>query len=147
MFAGLWKGLRVVFTEPTIKGCCVHWTQAVWRKVQELGLRQAYLTDDGTFKYIKKVLSLLFLPAEHVAAAFDALMRQARTFQLVDLVDYVQRTWMTSSCGTLSHGRYIKEVYERTTTWMGGTTGLTSVPAEQLRHFTGWCRSSSSRHK
>ncbi|KAK2177056.1 hypothetical protein NP493_620g01001 [Ridgeia piscesae] len=68
---------------------------AVWQKVQELDLRQAYLADDGTFKYIKKVLVLPVLLAEHVAAAFNALMLQAWTFQLVDLMDYVQRTWMT----------------------------------------------------
>ena len=47
-------------------------------------------------KFYIQVLALPFLPAEHVEAAFNALVRQARTFQLVDLMDYIQRTWMTS---------------------------------------------------
>ncbi|KAH3887727.1 hypothetical protein DPMN_011746 [Dreissena polymorpha] len=33
-----WLAVRRVFPGVTIKGCVFHWTQAVWRKVQDLGL-------------------------------------------------------------------------------------------------------------
>lgn len=37
--AGIWQGLRDVFDEPDIKGCAFHFGQALFRKVQELGLQ------------------------------------------------------------------------------------------------------------
>ena len=37
--AGIWQGLRDVFDEPVIKGCAFHFGQALFRKVQELGLQ------------------------------------------------------------------------------------------------------------
>lgn len=38
---GVWQALRSVFTSTNvhIRGCCFHWAQAIWRKVQELGLQ------------------------------------------------------------------------------------------------------------
>ncbi|XP_041350034.1 uncharacterized protein LOC121369182 isoform X2 [Gigantopelta aegis] len=94
---GMWKGIREVYPGLPIKGCCFHWNQAVWRKVQELGLAQQYLNDDGTCKFIKKIFALPFLPAEHVEAAFDGLRRATQVPGLVTLLDYVDRTWMRSS--------------------------------------------------
>ena len=52
----------LVFPGVAILGCCFHWTQAVWRKVQELGLQVAYNSDDKTHKYIKKLLALPYIP-------------------------------------------------------------------------------------
>jgi hypothetical protein len=37
--SGIWQGLRSVFNNPSISGCAFHWGQAVWRKVQEVGLQ------------------------------------------------------------------------------------------------------------
>ncbi|KAI0236069.1 hypothetical protein LSAT2_013373, partial [Lamellibrachia satsuma] len=43
-----------------------------------------------------QVFALPFLPADHISAAFDALMAQTTTFALVDLMDYIQRIWLRS---------------------------------------------------
>lgn len=40
-----------------LHGCLFHWTQAVWRKVQEIGLGTAYKNDDAVHKYIKKIMA------------------------------------------------------------------------------------------
>ncbi|XP_063447222.1 uncharacterized protein LOC134726731 [Mytilus trossulus] len=37
--SGLWRALTSVFDDPVIQGCVFHWTQAIWRKTQELGLQ------------------------------------------------------------------------------------------------------------
>jgi len=37
--AGMWQGLRDVIEEPQIRGCAFHFGQALFRKVQELGLQ------------------------------------------------------------------------------------------------------------
>ncbi|XP_041362011.1 uncharacterized protein LOC121377981 [Gigantopelta aegis] len=75
----------------------IHWSLAVWRKVQELSLAQQYINDNGTCKFIKKVFALPFLPSEHMEAAFDGLRRGTQVQGLVTLMDYVDRTWMRSS--------------------------------------------------
>lgn len=36
--SGLWKAVRSRLPDITIRGCAFHWAQAVWRKIQELGL-------------------------------------------------------------------------------------------------------------
>ena len=36
---GIWQGLRYVFDNPDIRGCVFHWSQALWRQVQQLGLQ------------------------------------------------------------------------------------------------------------
>lgn len=37
--SGLWQGLRGVFDEPSIHGCAFHFSQALYRKLQEFGLQ------------------------------------------------------------------------------------------------------------
>ncbi|KAJ8315464.1 LOW QUALITY PROTEIN: hypothetical protein KUTeg_007614 [Tegillarca granosa] len=44
------------FCHLSLKGCAYHWTHAVWRKIQELGLQVAYQTDDAAFKFLRKKL-------------------------------------------------------------------------------------------
>jgi len=46
--AKMWRAATAVFTQTRLFGCNFHWTQAVWRKVQELGLQAAYRDDDVT---------------------------------------------------------------------------------------------------
>jgi len=38
-----WKAVRRDFPDASIKGCCFHYSQAVWRKIQESGLQTAYI--------------------------------------------------------------------------------------------------------
>ena len=50
--AVMWCAIPLVFPGVTILGCYFHWAQAVWRKVQELGLQVAFNNDNNTHKYI-----------------------------------------------------------------------------------------------
>jgi hypothetical protein len=36
--SAIWTALSEVFPDVVVHGCCFHWSQAVWRKVQDLGL-------------------------------------------------------------------------------------------------------------
>jgi len=40
--AAVWNAVRIEFPDATIKGCTFHFSQAIWRKVQDIGLQRAY---------------------------------------------------------------------------------------------------------
>lgn len=89
-----WLAVREVFPTVSIKGCVFHWTQAVWRQVQDLGLKAAYSQRSGFFKFIRQLLALPFLPAAHIQPTFEVLSRRANTPSLQQLIDYMDRQWM-----------------------------------------------------
>ena len=73
-----WRAADRVMPDIRCQGCAFHWGQAVWRKAQELGLRRAYLEDNATFMYVRKLMALPLLPAEHISPVFAVLERTAR---------------------------------------------------------------------
>jgi hypothetical protein len=148
--AALWKALREVFQGAEIHGCCFHWSQAVWRKVQVIvtkiqskvfikikkllllllynniniqkytnmifftididihdhikninillqdkGLATEYKKRRGAHKFIRKLLCLPFLPAEHIAPVFDD-MEDIAPDRYTGLMRYIRRTWLTN---------------------------------------------------
>jgi hypothetical protein len=93
-----WQALRQVFPDGELHGCCFHWTQAVWRKVQELGLAVTYREHNAAFRFMRKLLALPYLPHEHIAASFAQLRNKAAdTVTLQPLMEYVNTTWITST--------------------------------------------------
>ena len=66
-------------------------------QVQELGLQAVYNTDDSTYKFIWKLFSLPYLPAQHIATVFNTLQQRAATQPLQDLTAYISTTWLQSS--------------------------------------------------
>ncbi|XP_055998163.1 uncharacterized protein LOC125669439 isoform X2 [Ostrea edulis] len=56
------KAIRNEFPNTIIKGCAFHFGQAVWRKVQELGLRTTYSKRGPEYRYIRSLMALPFLP-------------------------------------------------------------------------------------
>lgn len=96
--AGLWKALRKVFPTESITGCAFHWSKAVFTKVQNLGLQVAYQERDDVNKFVRKVMALPLLPAEHIRPAFEELVLQvADRPVLLDLLSYVEDTWINST--------------------------------------------------
>ena len=98
--AALWSVLRRAFPTVKILGCAFHWTQAVWRKIQELGLQVSYMSDDATFKYLRKVMSLPFLPADKIPRAFQRLLQTATGQPIQQLMSYIADTWVYGSVWT-----------------------------------------------
>ena len=92
----MWKAIPLVFLTTRILGCYFHWSLAVWWKVQELSLHVAYNTDDKTCSYMGKLMSLPYLPAEHINAAFTNLQEKAATQSLQDFTYYTSRTRLHS---------------------------------------------------
>ncbi|XP_066269846.1 uncharacterized protein [Branchiostoma lanceolatum] len=60
----MWSAMSQVLPDVTKTGCMFHWAQCVWRKIQDAGLQTAYPQKAAVHKYLKKIMSLPFLPAE-----------------------------------------------------------------------------------
>ena len=95
--AALWRSVPHALGEQVVMhGCTFHWSQALWRKLQELGLAAAYMQHDSLHRYCRRLMALPFLPADSISAAFSAIKDRARAPKLQALVGYVDRTWITS---------------------------------------------------
>lgn len=92
---GMWKAVREVLGVE-IKGCFFHWTQAVWRKIQENAAHE-YANDNAIHKYLRKLLALPLLPHEHIRPAFDQLAAGIQNPRLVVILDYIRDTWINSN--------------------------------------------------
>lgn len=93
----IWKALRSVLPTAKLQGCAFHWTQALWRKVQELGLQTAYSGNDTVYRYIRKLMALPFLPHKEIRPMFVRLSVQAETQPLRNLTEYIQEQWIDST--------------------------------------------------
>ena len=51
LFSGLIAAIRLQLPNTSHKGCFFHYTQALWRQVQALGLQQAYRVDATVERY------------------------------------------------------------------------------------------------
>ncbi|CAC5388183.1 unnamed protein product [Mytilus coruscus] len=56
--AGLWQALKQRFPRYAIQGCAFHWSQAVFRKVQEHGLQTAYNQKDSVYTFLRQLMAL-----------------------------------------------------------------------------------------
>ncbi|KAL5014779.1 hypothetical protein ScPMuIL_009049 [Solemya velum] len=112
--AAIWGAVKEVFPSVTIHGCTFHWCQAVYRKINELGLQTAYKEKGPVFRLLKKLLALPYLPRRHIRPTFDELRQQAGTSEkLVELFIYTDATWFQSSVwgpGTMK--LYCEELFE-----------------------------------
>lgn len=55
------------------RGCHFHFSQAIWRNVQELGLSAAYRSDLLVAGFVRKMISLAFIPPSFVRVAWGSL--------------------------------------------------------------------------
>ncbi|XP_038071007.1 uncharacterized protein LOC119739937 [Patiria miniata] len=100
--AGIWKALSAVFPQVKRLGCSFHWKQAVWRKIQVLGLQTAYKQSKDVHQLLKELMTLPCLPAEIIETVFQSLRERAEGPLLQQVFKYVHDTWITSDVWTPS---------------------------------------------
>ena len=62
-----------------------------------MGLAAAYNRDEGSYRLIRNLMALPFLPAAEILPAFTKLRSRASTDEMQELVAYIDRTWVSSN--------------------------------------------------
>jgi len=63
--------------ETSIKGCLFHLGQAIWRKVQYLGLIHDYNQNDGIKKTVRPICSLALVPKDQIDYCWTEIHAQS----------------------------------------------------------------------
>ena len=88
---------RDEFPQVTIKGCFFHFAQAVFRKIQNLGLKTSYVKDLGTKDICRRMMSLPLLPEQCVEAEFRHLNEKCDESGIEALQrfgEYMRKNWI-----------------------------------------------------
>ncbi|CAF4923835.1 unnamed protein product, partial [Rotaria sp. Silwood1] len=75
------------------KGYLFHFSQAIWRQVQNKGLATKYKEDECFRLNVKKLIALAIVPVGEVTSAFDLIADQFDD-DANDLLDYFEKTWI-----------------------------------------------------
>ena len=88
------NSLNQAFNTSSILGCWFHFTQAVRRKMQSLGLANVIEDEEGAHYLIKKVMCLPLLPAESIPDGLNQIMEENESLTLYPLFGYINRFWL-----------------------------------------------------
>jgi len=75
--------METEFPMTRLRGCYFHFTQSLWRKVQELGLAGAYRLNADLKANIRKTFAMGYLPIQIVRMNFEALFNSRETRRLI----------------------------------------------------------------
>ncbi|CAF4689044.1 unnamed protein product, partial [Rotaria socialis] len=94
---GLLAVVALEFVTATHLSCYFHFTQAIYRAIQRLGLSTAYNNDDDIKKYCRKLMALPLIPEAIIEDTYDELiatMPSTLKDSLKDLLQYFQEQWL-----------------------------------------------------
>jgi hypothetical protein len=66
-----------VLINSEIRGCFFHYTQAIWRKVQNLGLTIAFKNNPSVRKTVRQLSALPLVPYNNIDEVWDAIYENA----------------------------------------------------------------------
>ena len=86
---------RFFFQLPNVhhSGCYFHFTNAIHRQIQRLGLTAVYRDDEHARSIVRKLMVLPFIPIDSIEEVFDNLFDEAPN-SLKQLFDYFNGYWM-----------------------------------------------------
>ncbi|XP_074596411.1 uncharacterized protein LOC141851568 [Brevipalpus obovatus] len=84
--------LRSKFPLAVIKGCLSHFTKAIWRNCQKIGLATHYANDQSARRFIKGLMALPFVPTDELQSALDISRSQLprENSELKELLDRLE---------------------------------------------------------
>ena len=83
------NALEAVVLEAPVKGCFFHFTQNIWKKIQENGLQVRYQQDPAFVTEATMIVALSFVPDDDVNRVFNTL--SSNIDQALDVIlDYLR---------------------------------------------------------
>ena len=100
-------GLSQIFPNAEVVGCWFHYSQNVFKKLANVGLKNAFIENDIFKIWIKLVMALPLLPKEHIVPTWNELKHQPiprllSSQPLRKLKSYIQKTWIDQRIEVLS---------------------------------------------
>ncbi|CAG0896418.1 unnamed protein product [Darwinula stevensoni] len=87
--------LQLIFPSAMVKGCYFHFTQAIYRKVQELGISGPFMKSKEVKLWIRRVMALPFIPLESIDDVYLWIIAEAPSLSGVqEFLDYLVETWI-----------------------------------------------------
>lgn len=118
--SGLIDVIRVQFPNTTHSGCHFHFTQALWRKVQEVGLVPAYKDTEQypeISEFVQLCMALAFIPQSDVVDQFNECVSNLSEEQkrLLDrFILYFRETWVSGLFPIKLWNKYGQDFLHRT---------------------------------
>lgn len=96
------KAVSSIFSKDCVQGCYFHYSQCIWRKVQELGLSVSYKKFPCVREWIRRFTALPLLPIGDIDDAFIEIHENApnpqeniiNCDQIQKFHDYMVNTWI-----------------------------------------------------
>ena len=104
---------RNEFPEVTLRGCFFHFCQAVFRRIQNLGMKNQYVCDLGTKDICRRMMSLPLLPHECIPAAFQQLKQRCDDSGLENLqkfAEYMRKNWIEGWFSPATWGCFMETI-------------------------------------
>ena len=86
-----------LFPSSRIRGCLFHFTQAIWRKVQALGLTNKYTENQSFNRLVRRSSALPLIPLESVDEVWMEALNELTDEDVIPFMDYVTTTWVDTS--------------------------------------------------
>ncbi|XP_022160602.1 uncharacterized protein LOC111026774 [Myzus persicae] len=97
--------IRTIFPNTTIRGCWFHSSQAVWRKVANIGLIEICSNHRGAYDTVHMLMALPLLPTNSIAEGFEtvraynienvqSLISNNNDYNFTLLFEYYRSTWL-----------------------------------------------------
>ena len=94
------KAIEETFLAAGTKGWNFHYTQALYRKVQSLGMKKVYDDDVGVKRFVRSLMAFSLIPADKIDDAWvdvnaESPRQDHACYDQVNLFkDYFVRTWL-----------------------------------------------------
>lgn len=117
--SGLIEAVRSQFPGAKHAGCHFHYTQAVWRKVQHLGLVTAYNNSQQPeiAEFIQLCMALAFIPEVEIVGQFEqciADLSAENAVVLREFIQYFRDTWVSGLFNRSMWNKYGEDYLHRT---------------------------------
>ncbi|CAG2237877.1 unnamed protein product [Mytilus edulis] len=94
--SGLWRALTSVDGRPCHPRLCVPLDTSHLEEDTRTWFA-AYYQKDTVYKFVKNLMALPFLPAEHIPTTFEDIATKAKSARTKELAAYVKNTWLSST--------------------------------------------------